>query len=266
MTTPQRLTYAIAPRVEAFSTLRHGGYSQGNHGAFNANLYCGDDGRAVLQNRALLCQAMGIGGERLVMPHQTHGCECRHINENFFKLSQPLRLATLEGVDALLTSMKNVCIGVSTADCIPIILYDTVHHSAAVVHAGWRGTVQRIVQNAVGRMNECFGTAPQHLKAVIGPGISLDSFEVGDEVYDAFDRCGLDMQRIARKYPTNDGFSQKWHIDLWECNRLQLAESGVPSAQIHTAGICTMQNSTDFFSARKLGISSGRILTGVILR
>ena len=91
-----------------------------------------------------------------------------------------------------------------------------------------------------------------------GPGISLDAFEVGDEVYQAFCEAGFPMERIARR-------DSKWHLDLWEANRLQLLEQGVPEAQVSVAGICTYRQNDRFFSARRQGIRSGRILSGILL-
>ena len=145
----------------------------------------------------------------------------------------------------------------STADCIPILIYDEVHHAAAAVHAGWRGTVKRIAMKAVSAMRVTYGSRPEDLTAVIGPGISLEAFEVGDEVYEEFASAGFCMADISRRY-------DKWHIDLPECNRSQLSAAGV--SDIRMTGICTYNNSADFFSARRLGVASGRIFTGIILR
>ena len=97
--------------------------------------------------------------------------------------------------------------------------------------------------------------------ACIGPGISLESFEVGDEVYEAFRLNGFDMSRISCRN-ANTG---KFHIDLWETNRQQLLDFGVPSSQIEVAGICTYIHHEEFFSARRLGIASGRILSGILI-
>ena len=93
--------------------------------------------------------------------------------------------------------------------------------------------------------------------ACIGPGISLDAFEVGDEVYQAFEQAGFQMQAISCR-------KEKWHIDLWEANRLQLISEDVPSSAIELAGICTYSQYEHFFSARRLGIHSGRILSGIM--
>ncbi len=158
-----------------------------------------------------------------------------------------------------MTDMKGLCIGVSTADCIPVLLYDEAHHATCAIHAGWRGTVKRIVKKAIASMQAAYGTLPQQLKAQIGPGIHLDSFEVGDEVYEAFSNEDFDMPSISMR-------KEKWHIDLPECNRLQLIKAGVTSQNIKVSSVCTYQQVNDYFSARRLGIKSGRIFTGIILK
>jgi hypothetical protein len=135
-------------------------------------------------------------------------------------------------------------------------------HAVCAIHAGWRGTVRRIVEKAVEAMTASYATQPQHLVAQIGPGIHLDSFEVGDEVYEAFVQEGFDMQAISKKYPCKECGS-KWHIDLPECNRLQLITAGLPSQSIQVSPVCTFQQAEDYFSARRLGINSGRIFTAI---
>jgi hypothetical protein len=252
------LFYQLGEGVTAFSTTRQGGYSEGRYGEFNINRYCGDSEEAIRQNRSWLCQYLGISDERLIMPHQVHLTEMAVIDEAFLQLSAEERLARLEGVDALMTDVAGVCIGVSTADCIPVLLFDPVHQAGCAIHAGWRGTVQRIVEKAVAKMTAVYGTHPADLVAQIGPGIHLDSFEVGDEVYDAFAHAGFDMESICRKY-------EKWHIDLPECNRQQLLSAGVPASQIAVSPVCTFQQSDRFFSARRLTVNSGRIFTGIVI-
>lgn len=252
------LFYQLGEGVTAFSTTRQGGYSEGRYGEFNINRYCGDSEEAIRQNRSWLCQYLGISDERLIMPHQVHLTEMAVIDEAFLQLSDEERLARLEGVDALMTDVAGVCIGVSTADCIPVLLFDPVHRAVCAIHAGWRGTVQRIVEKAVAKMTAVYGTHPADLVAQIGPGIHLDSFEVGDEVYDAFAREGFRMELISKKY-------EKWHIGLPECNRQQLLSAGVPASQIAVSPVCTFQQSDRFFSARRLTVNSGRIFTGIVI-
>lgn len=256
---PVLLEYDLGDGVRAFSTTRSGGCGKGAYGEFNANMFCGDDKKNVEANREYLCAELGIGTESLIIPHQVHGTVCADIDDEFMRLGDDERAERLEGVDAMLTCEKGVCIGVSTADCIPILLYDRKKGVAGAVHAGWRGTARRIAEKAVGRMKDEFGSRAEDIRAVVGPGISLESFEVGDEVYDEFGREGFPMEEIARRY------GEKWHIDLWKANTLQLESEGVRSENIEVAGICTYKNYDRFFSARRLSINSGRILTGIMM-
>ena len=252
--------------VKAFSSTRHGGFSKGHYAAFNINHYCGDSEEDIAKNRSLLCELLGIQETRLLMPHQVHLTEVVAIDNAFLGLSAEEQKARLEGVDALMTNLPGVCIGVSTADCIPVLLYDRAKHVSCAIHAGWRGTVKRIVEKAVSEMTSAYGSRPEDILAQIGPGIHLESFEVGDEVYDAFEKEGFQMETISQKYPANDGSAQeKWHIDLPECNRLQLLVSGIPESQISVSAIDTFQQHDTFFSARRLGINSGRIFTGILM-
>lgn len=259
MTHPQLRYYDFGEGVAAFSSTRRGGYSKGNYGEFNINRYCGDDSQAIAQNREALCRLLGISDDRLVMPHQVHLTEVAIIDEAFLKLTADEQQQRLEGVDALMTDVSRLCIGVSTADCIPVLLYDPEHQAVCAIHAGWRGTVQRIVEVAIGQMKKVYDSHPEKMMAQIGPGISLDSFEVGDEVYEAFAKAGFEMSRISRR-------DVKWHIDLPMCNRQQLEASGVPSHQISVAPDCTFKQPETWFSARRLGIQSGRIYTGIMLK
>jgi len=256
---PELRYYDFGEGVTAFSSTRHGGYSKGSYGTFNINRYCGDDPKAITQNREALCQLLGISDDHLLMPHQVHLTEVVAIDEAFLNLSADEQQQRLEGVDALMTNVGRVCIGVSTADCIPVLLFDPDHYAVCAIHAGWRGTVQRIAEVAVEKMKKVYGSQPQKMMAQIGPGISLDSFEVGDEVYEAFEKAGFEMPVISRR-------DEKWHIDLPMCNRLQLEGAGVPSHQISVTPDCTFKQPDTWFSARRLGINSGRIFTGIMLK
>lgn len=268
MQEPKLLTYDFETGVRAFSTERGGGYSKGAYASFNANAYCGDDEHTVRLNRSLLCGCLGLAPSRLVIPHQVHGARVCRIDEAFFMQDDSAKAAMLEGVDAVITDLPKVCVTVSTADCIPILVYDRNHHAVAAIHAGWRSTALRIPEAALQAMAEAYGTRPQEVEAAIGPGISLDAFEVGDEVYEAFRTAGFPMEKIARRYPAmkaGDGQAEKWHIDLWQANRGLLEDCGVPPGHIRVAGICTYSHPQRFFSARRLGIHSGRILNGIFL-
>lgn len=250
------------PDISHFVTARRGGHSEGSYATFNCSPYSGDDPGRVRRNQELLCEVLSLKPEQLVIPFQTHGTKACIIDHSFLSASPECRAELLYGVDAVITRLPGVCVCISTADCIPVLLYDRTHQVVAAVHAGWRGTVSYIVGQTLEKMRTAFGTEGQEVVACIGPGISLQSFEVGEEVYEAFRINGFDMSRISIRKPE----TRKYHIDLYEANRLQLLDFGVPGCQIEVAGICTYIHHTDFFSARRLGIKSGRILSGIMLK
>ena len=251
------LKYNLSDDVIAFSTKRGGG--EGCYDAFNITHYCGDKEEHVAACREELCVELNIEDDNLILPRQTHETNIINIDKKFLSLSKTERDNQLYGIDAIITSLPSVCIGVSTADCVPILLYDTERKIVAAIHAGWRGTVQRIVEKTVAYMQDKFSTSPHAIMAVICPSIGMEAFEVGDEVYDAFLDEGFDMIKIAKRY-------KKWHINLWEANRIQLLKYGVASENIQLASICTYTNHNEFFSARRLGINSGRIYNGIMIK
>lgn len=239
--------------------------------------------RALGRDRERLCQMLCIDNAHLVIPHQTHGKQIYKVTSALLAFDEEMVKQELEGIDAVITNERGVCIGVSTADCIPVLLYDEKNHAVAAIHAGWKGTVQRIVQDTLRMMVREYGTAPADVKAAIGPGISLKNFEVGDEVYDRFAQEGFDMKTIAQRFavksPTQSEANtslftlhsslEKWHIDLWECNRLQLIEKGVKAENIHVEEICTYDNTNMFFSARreqKGTVKCGRNFNAIMLK
>ena len=197
----------------------------------------------------------------VVQPHQVHGTVIREVTAPMTTRDE------LEGVDALISNVPGVAISVRTADCIPVLLYDPVHRAVAAVHDGWRGTVQRLSQKVIAEMQRRYGTVPGDLKAVIGPGIGPESFQVGQEVVDAFAEAGFPMDQILKdcgpKAPTAvNPMAGGLHIDLWRANEWLLEEAGVKSIQV--AGICTYRNN-QFFSARREGTKCGRIINCIKL-
>ena len=203
---------------------------------------------------------------RLFMPHhQVHGTTTRIIDEAFIGKNLLEQVLALDGVDALSTNLSNVFVCVKTADCIPVLLWDDHTHVVSAVHAGWKGTQKRIVEANIDVLHATYGTQAEHLHAIIGPGIGPESFEVGDEVYDLFAQAGFPMEKLAKRYPdSRNPQAEKWHIDLWECNRLQLIKKGVNPENIHVSGIDTYTNYNRFFSARRH--IDGRIINGIMRR
>lgn len=257
---PGALLLHPTPReVCAFTTQRAGGVSSGAYATLNVASHAGDRPEDVRENRRRLAEWLGITPRRLLIPQQVHGTVVRSIAADFFSLSIDEQTAALNGVDALVTDLPETCIGVSTADCVPLLFYDPTNGALAAAHAGWRGTVSRIATATTDVLVRNYGCRPATLHAIVGPGISLAAFEVGDEVYDAFRRAGFPMERIARR-------EKKWHIDLWEANRLQLLDAGLPPGNIHVSGLCTYLHPDTFFSARRLGTQSGRAFSGILRR
>lgn len=194
---------------------------------------------------------LGLRLEDLALPRQVHSDNVLFVTE----AGRP------EGTDAVITDRPGLCVCVKTADCIPVLLYDTRKRIVAAVHAGWRGTVARIVQKTIKQMQP---EKPDDIHAIIGPGISLEQFEVGDEVYETFKTAGFPMDRIAKAYPhPHEEKGARWHIDLWDANRWLLEQQGVEDILIE--GTCT-RTSMDFYSARRETINTGRNYNGILIK
>ena len=248
-------------QVTAFSTTRNGGVSKGDYASMNCTPYTGDDIEAVQRNQQLLCTALHIEKEQLIIPYQTHSVNALVIDKEFLQQNAEKRNEQLQNIDALIIQEKGVCLCVSTADCTPILLYDRKQQVIAAIHAGWRGSVNYIVRKTLEQMNRLYNTQGEDIFAAIGPCIGFDAFEVGDEVYDAFKQNDFPMEYISGWKPE----THKWHIDLQMANSVQLIDFGVPTEQIDICDICTFTHYEKFFSARRLGIKSGRILSGIFM-
>ena len=250
------------PEVAHFVTTRHGGISSGAYASFNCSPYTNDSSMNLIRNRHWLFQLMKWEIQELFIAEQRHGAASMVIDKWYFDTSEGIRQDLLIGIDALITNVPGYCVCVTTADCVPVLLYDKKLQVVAAIHAGWKGTVKHIVSNVLEHMNQKFGTQGEDVIACIGPSISLASFEVGDEVYEAFKESGFDMSLISVKKRKTG----KYHFVLWEANRIELLNGGVPAEQIEVAGICSYIHHDEFFSARRLGIDSGRTLSGIMIR
>lgn len=170
----------------------------------------------------------------------------------------------LEGYDAFVTNLKGCAIGVRTADCIPVLLYDPQHKAVAAVHSGWKGTVRRISQHTIQVMHDTFGTDASDLIAMIGPGISRRSFQVGEEVVGMFRESGFPMDGIWQYdgEPVPCTMRGGHHIDLIQANRWLLESAGVRPENIQSCDICTYEDGR-FYSARREGMKCGRIINAI---
>ena len=244
--------------VAAFSTTR--GEVEGRNPYSGVNLcdYVGDDALRVLDARIMLAMQLGVDLDAVVMPRQTHSCNVAVIDTHFMDNDIDQQEQALEGVDALVTTLPGVVIGVNTADCVPIVLADEAAGVIAVAHAGWRGTVGRIARAVVEEMCRQ-GARVERIQASMGPSICQDCFEVGDEVVEAFKKARFDLDAIV----TRNASTGKAHIDLRAANREVLVAAGVPAGNIVLSQHCSRCEHGRFFSARRLGIDSGRTFTGI---
>ena len=181
--------------------------------------------------------------------------------------------------DGLISATSGLLLAIQTADCLPVILVDTRHRAVGVFHAGWRGTVKRIVEKGVGEMYRNFGTRPRDLKAAIGPGIQGCCYEVGEEVRTKFESqfvYGTSLFReikesdpVREKYPLlfltarapgHSELPKKIFLDLVEANRQQLVAAGVPRKNIEASPLCTNCHPELLFSYRAEKGKTGRMM------
>ena len=203
-----------------------------------------DDYDAVTHNYKLLCNAAGLDYTSLVASSQDHHTFVR-VCTSAQKGIGIYRKKDIMSVDALVTIEPGVTLCTYYADCTPIFFVDTVTHAIGLAHAGWRGTVGRIAQKVIDTMKESFGTDPADVVCAIGPNISVCCYEVDKPCADEFYALGLDSDRFV--FPKEGG---KYMVDMLECNRQILVESGVKPENITFSDICTQHNSNLLWSHR----------------
>ncbi len=255
--------FADEPRLLHFSTTRVGGVSRGEFRSLNLGNYSDDNPLNIFENRSIVARKFYKEADDLITPHQTHGNNVLLIDKKFLNLSNTDKIEKLYGFDASITRESNYFLCVTTADCVPILLFDKKNEAIGAIHAGWRGTTGRIVEKTISEMLKNFGTQPSDILAAIGPAISVGNYEVGEEVEKEFRLNGF---KLNKSNSFRHHLSQKLHIDLKEINRQELLRMGVPKNQIEKTRYCTYSNTRLFFSARRQSIHSGRMLTGIMLR
>ncbi len=263
--------------LHGFST-RAGGSSRLYGGdALNLGFTKHDSRAAVERNRSAFLRQIGaIDGKQLWSL-----ITLRQIHSDLIHCVSEAPENSLVG-DGLLTQQPGILLAVQTADCFPVILVDTKRKAVGVVHAGWRGTVKRIVEKAVGEMRLRFGSAPRDIRAAIGPGIHNCCYQVGPEVREKFESqfayaAGLfretkDSDEVREKYPLlflsarapgHSELPKKIFLDLVAANRRQLLDAGVRRKNIDTSPLCTACRPDLLFSHRAENGTTGRMLAVV---
>ena len=192
--------------------------------------------------------------------HQVHGFRVALVDR------PGMRKEELNGYDALVTSLPGCAVGIHTADCVPILMYNPQRRVVAAVHSGWKGTVQRISQKVLFVLKQHYGSRPEEVRVAIGPAIGPASFQVGEEVVQFFKEQGFPLEEIWHFQPGRSGvpMADGHHLDLFKANRWLLEEAGVPAANIQSCGIDSYTDET-FFSARREGLSCGRTISFIRL-
>ncbi len=239
--------------LHGFST-RSGGVSRihGNQGELNLGYSAADASDAVTANRklflhAITTEAIGPSECALVTLKQMHSSLTRRVSG-----PDATERASLWG-DGLMSDEPGVLLGIQTADCLPILVVDTKRRAVAAFHAGWRGTLKRIVEKGVRSMKDEFGSDPGDLAAAIGPGIGSCCFVVGPEVRDLFRSQFSYADDLFREQPD-------LHLDLAEANRRQLVAAGLQQQSIFITGECTRCRTDRFFSYRAERGKTGRMM------
>ena len=263
------LVHGFSTRTGGKTTVYRPGETDLNLGFTNS-----DDPQHVTENRGLFVSAATGGKDVLGMVtlRQIHSSLVRRVTADDISTS-------LKG-DGLMTDEPGVLLGIQTADCIPVLVADHKKRAVAAFHAGWRGTLARIVENGVGRMRVEFGSKPENLIASIGPGIGQCCYSVGDEVREQFESQFpyapelfhevYDSDPVKEKYPMlfltarapgHSDLGPSMHLDLVEANRRQLLAAGLKKGSIFVTGQCTGCNTDRFFSHRNERGFTGRMMS-----
>jgi len=260
--------------IHGFST-RTGGFSRVyGGGALNLGFTKQDSRSAVERNRAVFLSQLGAISGKKLWPVVT----LRQVHSDLIHCVTKLSKEPSAG-DGLITRTPGILLAIQTADCLPVILVDTRQKAVGVFHAGWRGTVKRIVEKGVGEMRRWFGTRPADIKAAIGPGVRGCCYEVGVEVRERFESQFAYADDLFREIKESDPVREKYpllfltarapghselpttiFLDLVEANRRQLIDAGVARKNISTSSLCTACRPDLLFSYRAEKGVTGRMM------
>jgi polyphenol oxidase len=234
---------------------RQGGVSPAPWASLNTGGLSGDSRENVIENRKRIFSVFNRPVETIFDVWQVHSADVR-ISDRPRPLDQPH-----EKADAIVTHSQDVTLFMRFGDCVPILFYDPIRRIVAQAHAGWQGTVSKIVQETVLKMKSVYGCDPADLLAGIGPSICPDHYEVG-----------ADVEQKARSAFGTDTSSVIIHrggkiaFDLWQANLNLLEQAGLKSEHIQVSGVCTAANPTDWYSHRAEHGKTGRFATILALK
>ena len=211
---------------------------------------------SVIEDRRRFFEAMNITPEQVVTICQVHGTRAVQVDSSALGRSALAPESSIGEADALFTNEKQVGMLLGFADCVPVLLFDPIHRALAVVHAGWRGTVDLIAQKTLLMMQSAFGSEPERCFAAIGPSIGPCCYEVDAPVIEAVKRI-FPKPTSQLLFPGNDSDHAK--LDLWQANSEQLLAIGVKEKHIFTSHVCTAHHHQVFHSHRAESGAAGRM-------
>lgn len=229
-------------RILAGTTLRNPSMPDNNNMALHATT----DTEAVLNNRKNFCKQLNITMEHCVLANQTHSANIKEVTAKDLGKGVFTQEDAIKTCDALYTKEKNICIGVFTADCVPILLYDPIKSIICAIHSGWKGTTQAITTKALQVLMEQEGCNPKDVLAYIGPSIAYNSLEVGLEVIDAITQLPFNTDSFIKYKPNN-----KAMLDNVGLNKQMLLNAGILPENITIDRNDTFLPNEVFFSYRR---------------
>lgn len=231
--------------TQGFST-RLGGVSEGDYSSMNVSFTRGDREEAVRENYRRLGEAIGFDCESLVCSDQTHTTNIRVVTEDD-RGRGFVRPKDYRDVDGMITNVPGLTLATFYADCVPLYFVDPVKRAIGLSHSGWRGTVGKIGKKTVERMEETYGSDPVDIRAVIGPSICQDCYEVSGDVIDEFRQAFSEESWPDLYYAKANG---KYQLNLWKANELIFREAGILPEHIAVTDLCTCCNPGLLFSHR----------------
>ena len=240
-------------------TTKLGGVSEGHCASLNLGWKQGDTHENVCENYRRACESLVGNPDKLVFSDQIHEDKVAYVTESDCAGSSFAKM--LKGTDGMITDIPGVILATSYADCVSLFFVDPVNRCIGSSHSGWRGTVKKIGEKTIEKMEQQFGSNPKDIVCLIGPSICQSCYEVSGDVIEQF------MNNYSEKYYkdifTDTGRSGKYKLDLWAAVWHQLRDAGMREENIYLSGICTYCNHKLLFSHRKTNGKRGA-LNGLI--
>ena len=230
--------------VTAGFTTREGGVSRAPYDSLNLGMSTGDCADNVTYNRRLICEYAGIPESNAAIMKQVHGASVTVVNKG----------GLYSQIDGLITSTESIMLCVQVADCVPLLLFDPVKKIVAALHCGWRPLIGGIIDTAIEMMKQRFGSISRNVLAMYGPGAGLCCYEVGGEIAVHFDKSSV--------FQRNGSFYADIPAEIVK----HLTHAGLMTENIHGFNLCTICHPDQFFSYRRDGKDTGRMMGFILLK